>query len=138
MCIRDRGKAEPFAAALDAALQAQPGFGPALIAQARGKAGRGDFDGALAMLEDVTVKNPSSEEAFKLKGDILRLAKNQPDQALAAYRQAVKAKPNFVAGQVGVISVLMLQNKLDEATTEIAVLKKIAGGQPQTLSLIHI
>lgn len=127
-----QGKAEPFAAALDAALQAQPGFGPALIAQARGKAGRGDFDGALAMLEDVTVKNPSSEEAFKLKGDILRLAKNQPDQALAAYRQAVKAKPNFVAGQVGVISVLMLQNKLDEATTEIAVLKKIAGGQPQT------
>jgi putative PEP-CTERM system TPR-repeat lipoprotein len=127
-----QGKADLFAAALDAALLAQPGYGPALTAQARAKAGRGDFDAALAMLEEVTLKNPDSEEAFKLKGDILRMAKNQPEQALAAYRQAVKAKPSYVAGQLGVINVLLAQGKLDDATTEMAVLKKIAGGQPQT------
>ena len=43
-----QSKAEPFAAALEAALQAQPGFAPALIAQARAKAQQRDFDGALA------------------------------------------------------------------------------------------
>ena len=44
--------------ALNAALLAEPGYAPALIAKARQKAGEGDVDGALAMVDDVIAKSP--------------------------------------------------------------------------------
>jgi putative PEP-CTERM system TPR-repeat lipoprotein len=118
--------------ALGAALTAEPGYAPALILQARQKAGQNDIDGALATLEEVISKTPTSHEAWKLKGDLLRYAKNQPVEAMAAYRKAIEVKPDFMMGQVAVITLLLQQNNLTDATTQMAQLKKISPNHPQT------
>lgn len=127
-----QSKPEAAQDALNAALAADPGYAPALIMQARQKAGQKDFDGALTMLEEVIAKNPKSHDAWKLKGDILLFAKSQQPEALAAYRKAVEVKPDFLAGQAAVINMLLRQNNLADATTQMAELKKFSPNHPQT------
>jgi putative PEP-CTERM system TPR-repeat lipoprotein len=118
--------------ALNAALLAEPGYAPALIAQARQKAGQGDIDGALAMTDEVIAKSPQSYDAWKLKGDLLLFAKNQVNDALAAYRKAVEIKPDFMAGHSAVTTILLQKGDLAAATVQIEQLKKLAANHPQT------
>lgn len=127
-----QNKPEPAQNALSAALAADPGYAPALIMQARQKAGKSDFDGALAMLDMVIAKTPASVEAWKLKGDILLFAKNQRPEALAAYRKAVDIKPDFLPGHAAIINLLLQQNDLAGTETQLAQMKKFAASHPQT------
>ena len=127
-----QGKAEFSQAALNAALLAEPGYAPALIAQARQKAGQRDFDGALAMTDQVIAKSPKSFEAWKFKGDILLYAKNQAVDALAAYRKAVEIKPDFLEGHTAVTSMLLQQGNLTDAAAQVEQIKKFAPHHPQT------
>jgi putative PEP-CTERM system TPR-repeat lipoprotein len=128
-------KAELSQAALNAALQAEPGYAPALIAQARQKAGQGDIDGALVMADEAIAKSPKSHEAWKFKGDLLLVAKNQVDHALEAYRKATEIKPDFIAGHAAVTMVLLQKGDLAAAAAQIAQLKKIAPNHPRTTYL---
>lgn len=118
--------------ALNAALLAEPGYAPALIAKARQRAGQGDIDGALAMVDDVIAKSPKNHEAWKLKGDLLLFAKNQPGDALAAYRKTVEFRPDFMAGHAAVTTILLQKGDLTGATAQIEQLKKFALNHPQT------
>ncbi len=127
-----QGKPDLAQTALNAALLAEPGNTPALIALARQKADKGDLDGALAMAEQVIAKSPQSHEAWQLKGDLLLYGKNQPNDALAAYRKAVEVKPDFLAGQAAVITVLLQQGNLADAAMQMEQLKKFAPNHPQT------
>ncbi len=119
-------------AALNAALLTQPDYAPALIELARQKAGQQDFDGALALVDEVLAKSPESYDAWKLKGDIFLFAKNKVNDALAAYRKAVEIKPDFLAGHTAVISILLQQGNLAEAEKQIEQVKKFAANHPQT------
>lgn len=130
-----QGKAELSQAALNAALQAEPGYAPALIEQARQKAGQGDIDGALVMANEAIAKSPKSHEAWKLKGDLLLFAKNQVNEALEAYRKATEIKPDFIAGHAAVTMVLLQKGDLAAAAAQIAQLKKIAPNHPRTTYL---
>lgn len=132
---RQQGNQAAYQSSLQEALSAKPDHEPALIEQARFKAAQRDFDGALAVLSGLLGKSPKNEDALKLRADILLYGKNQPDQALAAYRESVAARANFQEGQGGIIRVLLSQGKLDEASQEIEILKKFAAGYPQTLTL---
>jgi putative PEP-CTERM system TPR-repeat lipoprotein len=127
-----QGKSEPSQDALKAALAAEPGYGPAMIVLARQKAGQKDFDGALAMVEEVIAKTPASYEAWKLKGDILLFAKSQLPDALVAYRKSVEIKPDFLAGQSAVVMLLLQQGKLADTATQLEQMKKFAANHPQT------
>lgn len=127
-----QGKSELSQAALNAALLAEPGYAPALIEQARQKAGQRDFDGALALADEVLAKSPGSYEAWKLKGDIFLFAKSKASDALTAYRKAVEIKPDFLAGHVAVTTMLLQQGNLAEAEKQIEQLKKFAANHPQT------
>jgi len=126
------GKAELSQSALNAALAAQPGFAPALIAQARQKAGAKDFDGALASTDEIIAKSPKSFDAWKLKGDILYYAKGQPNEALTAYRKVLEIKPDSLPGHTGVLTILLGQNSLADAEKQLDALKKVAPNHPQT------
>lgn len=119
-------------AALDAALAAAPDYAPALVAKAGEKARRGDFDGALAMVDDVLAKSPKSFEAWKLKGDILLYAKRQGDEAVAAYRKSLEIKPDFLAGHAALVTTLLQRGNIAEADKQLESLKKLAPNQPQT------
>lgn len=132
---RQQGNQDAFQKSLQEALAAKPDHEPALIEQARLKASQRDFDGALGGLAALLAKSPKNEDALKLRGDILLYGKNQPDQALAAYRESTAARPKFQEGQGGVVRVLLSQGKLDEAAKEIETLKAFAAGYPQTLNL---
>lgn len=127
-----QGKNELSQAALNAALQAEPGNAAALIEQARQKASSGDLDGALALLQDVIAKAPSNHEAWKLKGDIYLRAKNQPVDALAAYRKAVDLSPEYLAGHAALLTMLLAQGQFPEAGKQLEQLKKSAPNHPQT------
>lgn len=127
-----QGQTEPAQASLNAALAAAPDYAPAKLIQARQKGGQRDFDGALAIADAVISKNPQSFEAWKLKGDLLRYAKNQPTEALAAYRKSVEIRPDFLAGQASAVTLLLQQNNLPDAASQIDQLKKVAPNQPQT------
>lgn len=127
-----QGQNESAQSTLDAALAATPDYAPARLIQARQKGGQRDFDGALAITDDVIAKNPRSFEAWKFKGDLLRYAKNQPAEALAAYRKSVEIQPDFLVGQAAVITLLLQQNNLTDAATQMAELVKIAPNHPQT------
>ena len=127
-----QGKTEASQAALKAALLAEPGYAPALIAQARQRASKGEFDGALTMTEEVITKYPKSHEAWKLKGDILLYAKGQVNDALAAYRKTVEIKPDFLEGNTAVITLLLQQGNLTDAAVQIEQLKKSSPNHPQT------
>lgn len=129
------GKNDLSQAALNASLAAEPGFAPALLAQARQKAASRDFDGALAMADEVIAKSPKSFDAWKLKGDILYYLKSQPAEALAAYGKVVEIKPDILLGHTGILTILLAQNKLDEAARQLEQLKKIAPNHPQTVYL---
>lgn len=127
-----QGMTELSQAAMNAALIAEPGYAPALIEQARQKAGQRDFDGALTMLDQVIAKSPASHDAWKLKGDILLFAKTKVDDALAAYRKAIEIKPDFLAGHAALTTMLLQQGNLAEAEKQVEQLKKFDAGHPQT------
>lgn len=127
-----QGQVNPYQAAVDAALAAQPGFAPALVVQARQKAGERDFDAALALTEEAITKAPDNFEAWKLKGDLLRFIKIQLPEALAAYRKTIEIKPDFLAGHSSAVSVLLQQDKLADAAAQLEGLKKVAPAHPQT------
>ncbi len=127
-----QGKTDLFNSSLDAALKAQPGYSPAVVAQARHKAAGKDFDGAMAAVEGLIAKDAGDFEAWKLKGDILYYAKSQPADALAAYRKVVEIRPDNIPGHIGILSILLAQGTLDEAAKEVEALRKVAPNHPRT------
>ncbi len=127
-----QGNKDLYQAALAAALVAEPGFAPALVAQAHQKSVVKDFDGALALADEIIAKTPNSAEAWKLKGDILYFTKNQPKEALLAYRKVIEIRPELVLGQSSVMTVLLGTGELEEAAKQLEALKKLSPNHPQT------
>lgn len=125
------GKADQAQAALNAALAADASYAPALLISARQKAGAKDFDGALAVVDGVVTRNPANTEAWKLKGDLLLYTKNQPDEALAAYRKALEVDPKYGQAHGAILSVLLQQGKIDDAALQLEQLKGFAANSPQ-------
>lgn len=129
------GKPDLAQAALNAALTADPGYAPAVLAGARRNAAARDFDGALRTTEGVIAKDPRNAEAWKLKGDILLYARNKVDDALVAYRKSIEIDPKFGPGNTAVLMLLMQQGKLAEATKQLETLKRFSAGSPQAMYL---
>lgn len=129
-----QGKLEAAQAALATALGAQPDYVPALIVQARLKAAGKDFSGAQGVLDTVLAKAANNHEALKLKGDIL-IAQGDPTAALAAYRKALEARPDYLQAHSAAVSVLIQQDKLDEAAKQFESMKKLAPKSPPTIFL---
>ena len=129
------GKPEQAKVALNAALNADPNYAPALIESARKQAADRDFDAALSAIEELILKNPGNAEAWKLKGDILFYAKGKADEALLAHRKSIEANSKFVPGRTAILTILMQQGKLDEAARQLEQLKSFAANSPQTMYL---
>lgn len=126
------GKTDQAQSALAAALAADPQYAEALLLSARQKATARDVDGALAVVGDIITREPGNTDAWMLKGDLVLYGKNQPEEALAAYRKALGSEPKYMAAHETIFYVLMRQRKLDEAAKQLDELKKFAAGNPQT------
>ncbi|HPT49042.1 MAG TPA: PEP-CTERM system TPR-repeat protein PrsT [Accumulibacter sp.] len=130
-----QGKVEPAATAYAAALTARPGYAPALMGQARLKAGTGDFKAALALLDDALAKSPDLYDAWQLRGQLLSTQGDNPG-ALAAYRKTLEIKPDFLPAYSSLISLLLATNQFEEATKQIEEMKKLAPNHPRTTFLV--
>ncbi|MCL2635403.1 MAG: PEP-CTERM system TPR-repeat protein PrsT [Betaproteobacteria bacterium] len=127
-----QGRRDQAQSELATALAAKPDYAPALLATARIKAGTGDIDGAIAIVDRVLAADAKNPEALLLSGSLLG-AKNDPDGAVARYREAIAAKPDFVLAHSAIVTTLFKQKKNDEAAAQIEAMKKIAPNHPQTL-----
>ena len=129
------GKPEQAKVALASALTADPSYTPALIERARQKATEREFDAAMLIVDDVILRNPGNADALKLKGDILLYAKNKVSEALLSYKKSIDLNPKFLPGHIAILTVLMQQENLEEATKQIEKLKLFAANNPQTMYL---
>ena len=129
------GKPEQAKMALNAALNADSNYAPALIERARQQAAGRDFDAALSAIEVVISTNPKNADAWKLKGDILFYAKGKEDEALLAHKKSIEINSKFVPGYTAILTILMQQGKLDEAARQLEQLKSFSANSPQTMYL---
>jgi cellulose synthase operon protein C len=127
------GQREASEAALKAALAAAPDFEPAQVAQARFVARAGDPDAAIGLAAKVLQRNPRSVEALRLQGDIHMYMKSEPDLALADYRRALAIDPNTTPAHLAILSILMSQNKADEAEKQLVEMRKVTGNSAQAI-----
>ena len=128
------GKPAQAEAALAAALQSDANHTPALLFKARQKAAARDIDSALQTTEAVIARDPADADAWKLKGDLLLYGKGQPEDALAAFRKSVEVRPEYLAGHAAALSLLIQQNKFNDAATQLGQLRKVA---PQSLQATY-
>lgn len=126
------GKVDSAESALKAALIADPGYIPALLGQARLKAGNRDYKGAFSTVEDILKISPKSADAWKLKGDLLIISKDDPVHALEAYRKSIEIKNQFLPAHLAAVGVLVRQGNADEAKKQWEELKKISPNSFQT------
>lgn len=127
------GRREPARVAAEAALKAVPDYGPANIFMARLQADTGDVDGALAALETQLRRTPQDPDGWQLKGDLLQYGKRDVDAALAAYRQAIAVKANFVPAHSSALVILLGKQDLDGAKKQLAQLQTVLPRHPQTV-----
>lgn len=125
------GKVDAAQAAFDSAIVAVPGYGQALIGQARIKASNRDLEGALALLDSSLEKNSKLYEALQLKGVILA-AQGNSDAATEAYRKVLEIKPDYLPAHSALVARALEAGKLDEAGKQLEALKKVAPSHPQT------
>ncbi len=126
-----QGKPDKAEAAYAASLAAEPGNAPALIGEARLKAGRGDLPGAVALLDSALEKSPRLNDAWQIKGDLLS-AQGDAGGAMLAYRKALEIKPDYLAAHAAIIRQLLAEGKIDEAGAQLASMKQVAANHPQT------
>ncbi len=125
------GQMDKARGAIDAALAIKADHPQTLLVKARMLLADGDIAGGTATLEKVLAGDARNHEAWKLKGDLLGL--KDAEGALAAYRKAVEAKPDFGAAHAAIIENLIRQNKVEEAGTHLEAMKKVLPGSPQTV-----
>lgn len=128
-----QGDSTKATAALERALQIAPNHEPALLFQARLKAGAGDPVGATALVDKVLAANPTNDDALVLQGNLLLSGAVDRTQALAAYRKAIAANDQNLAAHSAIITILLSQQDPDGAQTQLEALKKVAAGHPQTV-----
>lgn len=118
--------------ALAAALQAVPDHPPARVAEARFKAAQRDIDGAMKLVDGAIEKAPLDHEAWQLKGDLLLYGRNNPAEAIAAYRKAIALKSDFVPAHKGLLTILMADKNAEVIKEPLAAMKAAVPAHPQT------
>ena len=119
-------------AAIAKAQAAAPQSTPALIVQARLKAGAGDVDGALSALDSLLARDANSAEAWQLKGELLQNAKADSNGAVLAYQKSLAIRPDQAAVHGALITLHFLRQDEKAASAQAEALKKALPGNPLT------
>ena len=125
------GKTDAAQAAFDASIAAVPGYSQALIGQAKIKAGKRDFPGALALLDSSLEKDQKLYEALQLKGVILAV-QGDASSAVESFRKVLEIKPDYLPAHSALIGRALEAGDLDEAGKLLDAMKKVAPTHPQT------
>ncbi|MFN8900353.1 MAG: XrtA/PEP-CTERM system TPR-repeat protein PrsT [Pseudomonadota bacterium] len=128
--LGDRARTE---AALEAALQADPNFGPAIALKSRIVAGGGDVDRALGMLEAVLARDPGHAETWHLKGEMLFRGRNDVAGAEKAFRQALAVDPGYSGAWASLFRMPFARGDLQAASAVLAEMRRSMPEHPRTL-----
>lgn len=128
-------------ARIDTVLRARPGDQPAALLRARLAAASGQPAEALALVEKLLASHADNAEAWQLKGDLLRQAASitagatrQPAApAIAAYREAIKLRPEAVGAQASLVALLLADGDTPGAEAQWKAMQKAAPQHPQTV-----
>ena len=127
------GDVAKMQAATRAALDAVPGFAPALVLQARQAALEGRSDEALATVGQALARDSANAEGWQLEGDIRASVKNDAAGAAAAYEHALAAEPAFVPAHLALITQALQAGDSARAKAQAARLRAVLPRHPQTL-----
>jgi len=114
------------------ALAASPTSAQALLMKARLATLANDVDGGLATLDDLLTRHHDSHEGWALKGDLLLRKPDSQAQAMAAFQQALKAKPDQLYAHSALVALHLARGDLASAKTQFAALQKLAPKHPNT------
>lgn len=127
--MKDRSRAD---AALQAALDADPGYAPALIMRARLQVGDGKLEAAEKLVDDILAKNPKLKEGWTLKGEILAFQRQDLKAGEAAFRQALAVDKADVAANAHVFGIKLAAVDLEGAKVQAAQMRTVLPQHPQT------
>lgn len=105
----------------------------ALVGRARLRHAAGDLDGAIADLMLANSVRPSADLATELAG--LAVVSNDPERALKALRDRVRADPANRELRRDLAEVLLRADKGDDAKTQVEALVALAPNDPATHAL---
>ncbi len=125
-------KLDDAAASFSAALASDPSNVEAQLGQVRLAGVMGKIDEAVEAVDQIVAKNPQSSEALLLQGT-LRLARGDRSGARAALEQAVAVDPAKAQARMELISLLIADRQLDDASTQVAEARKARGGDLRLL-----
>lgn len=125
------GKADKGRESVDLALKADPNFSQAQLLDVRLRASQGRVEDALATLDAVLAKKPDFSQGWQLKGDLLGGALNRSDDALAAYREALKHDAKNIGALSGLFLLNLAKPDNDAAQDALGKLQAIAPNLPQ-------
>ena len=128
--LGDRAKTE---AALAAALAADAKHEPAQILRARIVAGKGDFDGAARIVDEVLARAPKMTDAWLLKGELLNFAQKDADGAVAAFRKALDLEPAHVGAHMAIIANRLRMRDVAAARAQADALRARQPQHPYTI-----
>jgi putative PEP-CTERM system TPR-repeat lipoprotein len=120
-----RGDDQAAAAAVEAALAAQPRNPRVLLVKAQVAARAKDVAGAEAAVEAALAVAPGDTDALTMKASLLA-ARGQRDEAIKLLQQAIASDPSAVGTRFALVSMMITQGKVKEAGPLIEGLKKDA------------
>lgn len=126
------GAREKAQATLDEALKLKPGYGAAVLLQARLKAGAGELEEALRLVDGLIASEPGNAHAFMLRGDLL-MAKDDRVAARAAFEKALTLRSELARAHTALITMHLAANDLDAATKQLEAMRKVLPRHPDTL-----
>lgn len=108
-------------------LKISPDLPEALIGLAKYHLGGGDMENAARLSEQAVAKNPKDMESWRFRGDMLR-AQGKIEQALAAYDEGLKIKPDDANLHVVKAHTQIGRGKFAEAKAELDAARKSSPG----------
>ena len=105
------------------------------LMRARGLQDSGQTEKAIGLVEGIIARDPEIIDGRMLLGNLYFKAQRYPE-ALAAYRQAIRLKPDFNFAMLNVVNCLMSLKQYDQAEKEIGAFRVIFPRDPTFLQLL--
>ncbi|SDZ75440.1 putative PEP-CTERM system TPR-repeat lipoprotein [Nitrosospira multiformis] len=119
------GKTAEAKALFEQALGHNPDSADALIGLAKYSLVQRDVEGATHFSEQAVSRSPQNVEAWLFRGDLLRM-QGKSGEALAAYDQVVKLKPNAAIAYINKAFIEIGTGKFEAAKADIDAARKIS------------